>query len=165
MSQSEHLLHMNDQPLRSYPRFADAHLYELPRLQWSWWHRYCYLLVCAGFPPLQQCWNLSLRKRSNERGAESEQRRYRLIQCRFTKSRGQSLAGYKASVSPHKSIPARHQRTLPCTFRPFDEFDFSNFFCCWFPAENIEADDSTCLLKSLNSLTVCHFPHIDIIHK
>lgn len=156
---------MSDWPLRSCPQSADAHLYEPLRLQWSWWRRYCYLLVCAGFPPLQQCWTPILRKASEKRGREWAKRRYGLTQSRFVKSRGHSLAGNKASLSPHKSIDAVHESTLPRTFRPFDEFDFSDFLSCWFSAENIEADDSTCLLKSLHSLAVCHLPHINIIHK
>lgn len=99
------------------------------------------------------------------REAESEQRRYGLTQRRFAKSRGHSLAGYKESLSPHKSDDAVHQSTLTHTFGPFDEFDFSDFLCSWFSAENIEADNSTCLLESFDSLAVCHLPYVNIIHK
>lgn len=62
-------------------------------------------------------------------------------------------------------MPYVRRSALPHTFRPFDEFDFRDFLSRWFSAENVKADDSTCLLQSLNSLAVCHLPHINIIHK
>lgn len=51
------------------------------------------------------------------------------------------------------------------TFGPFDEFDLCDLLCSGFPAEDVEADDSTCLLQSFHGLAVRHLPHIDVVHK
>lgn len=99
------------------------------------------------------------------REAASEQRSYRSAQSRFVKFTGHRLVRNIASLSPQHNTDAVHQSKHPHTFRPFDEFDFSDFLSSWFSAENVKADDSTCLLKSLHSLAVCHLPHINIIHK
>lgn len=147
---------MRDQPLRSCRRFADVRLYGPPRLQWFWWHRCCYLLVCAGFPHLQQCWNLTLRQ---QRSTHRHGHRWAELLNWESRALGESDAH-------HSNTAMLSGRSAPLlTFGPFDEFDLCDLLCSRFPAEDIEADDSACLLQSFHSLTMGHLPHINIVYK